>query len=104
MDDHPGGPEIILDVSGGDATEDFEDTGHSADARDILKEYFIGNLDSSKSKSSSSSDMHDGADVSGGNERKGSPEMMIVLGIGAVVLAILAAVYYGEVQQFLESL
>uniref|UniRef100_A0A7S3PRU8 Cytochrome b5 heme-binding domain-containing protein n=1 Tax=Aplanochytrium stocchinoi TaxID=215587 RepID=A0A7S3PRU8_9STRA len=42
LDDHPGGPEIICDVAGKDATEEFEDTGHSAEARDILKEYLIG--------------------------------------------------------------
>eukprot|EP00924_Labyrinthula_sp_SR-Ha-C_P005462 snap_masked-scaffold_1-processed-gene-32.28-mRNA-1 protein AED:0.03 eAED:0.03 QI:0/-1/0/1/-1/1/1/0/143 len=44
LDDHPGGPEIILDVAGTDATEDFEDTGHSEDARNTLKEYYIGDL------------------------------------------------------------
>mmetsp|Transcript_14246 Transcript_14246/g.25527 ORF Transcript_14246/g.25527 Transcript_14246/m.25527 type:complete len:119 (+) Transcript_14246:87-443(+) len=45
LDEHPGGPEIVLESSGGDATEDFEDTGHSPDARDTLKQYLIGEAD-----------------------------------------------------------
>lgn len=42
LDDHPGGPEIITDVAGQDATDEFEDVGHSPDARSQLDEYEIG--------------------------------------------------------------
>lgn len=31
--------------SGRDATDDFEDIGHSSDARKMLEEYYIGDLD-----------------------------------------------------------
>jgi cytochrome b involved in lipid metabolism len=34
----------MLDVAGDDATEAFEDVGHSDEARDILKKYKIGVL------------------------------------------------------------
>ena len=37
LDDHPGGPEIVLDKAGEDAHTEFEDIGHSLDARDMLK-------------------------------------------------------------------
>ena len=43
-DDHPGGPEIILDVLGSDATTEFEDVGHSKDAVEILSKYEIGTI------------------------------------------------------------
>jgi len=33
LDDHPGGPDIIADGAGTDLTDQFEDTGHSAEAR-----------------------------------------------------------------------
>jgi cytochrome b involved in lipid metabolism len=42
LDDHPGGPEIILDVAGTEATEEFEDVGHSDGAREQLEEHLIG--------------------------------------------------------------
>ncbi|KAJ2447978.1 hypothetical protein GGF42_005275 [Coemansia sp. RSA 2424] len=45
LDEHPGGEEVILEHAGIDATEAFEDIGHSDDARDLLSKYFIGNLE-----------------------------------------------------------
>lgn len=44
LDDHPGGAEVMLDVSGQDADEFFEDIGHSNDARDELAKHMIGTL------------------------------------------------------------
>ena len=31
-------------LSGGNSTESFEDVGHSADARELMKDYEIGEL------------------------------------------------------------
>ena len=44
MQEHPGGEEVLLDVLGVDASESFEDVGHSNDARDLLKDYLLGDL------------------------------------------------------------
>ncbi|KAJ2490156.1 Cytochrome b5 type B (outer mitochondrial membrane) [Coemansia sp. RSA 2050] len=44
LDKHPGGEEVILEHAGIDATEAFEDIGHSDDARELLKDCFIGDL------------------------------------------------------------
>ncbi|KAF1779629.1 hypothetical protein JG687_00016735 [Phytophthora cactorum] len=44
LDDHPGGPEIMVDVAGQDATDEFEDIGHSNDAREQLKQFEIGKI------------------------------------------------------------
>ena len=35
---------LSLSFAGGDATEAFEDVGHSTDARDLMKDYLIGEL------------------------------------------------------------
>ncbi|KAJ1731669.1 hypothetical protein LPJ61_002418 [Coemansia biformis] len=45
LEEHPGGEEVILEYAGRDATEAFEDIGHSEDARDMLKDFFIGVLE-----------------------------------------------------------
>lgn len=41
---HPGGEEVLLEQAGRDATESFEDVGHSIDAREMLKQYYIGEI------------------------------------------------------------
>ncbi|XP_043717195.1 cytochrome b5 [Telopea speciosissima] len=47
MDDHPGGSEVLLSSTGKDATNDFEDVGHSESAREMMEKYIIGEIDSS---------------------------------------------------------
>ncbi|XP_050363001.1 cytochrome b5-like [Nymphalis io] len=44
LDDHPGGHEVLLNVAGKDASEDFDDVGHSSDAKHMMKKYKIGEL------------------------------------------------------------
>jgi len=41
---HSGGEEVMLDVGGQDATEAFEDVGHSDEAREILNGMLVGKL------------------------------------------------------------
>ncbi|KAJ4760107.1 Cytochrome b5 [Rhynchospora pubera] len=45
LDDHPGGADVLISATGKDATEEFEDAGHSKDARNQMKDYCIGELD-----------------------------------------------------------
>ena len=44
LEEHPGGEEVLLEKAGGDSTEDFEDVGHSTDARTLMEKYKIGEL------------------------------------------------------------
>jgi len=44
LEEHPGGEEVLLEQGGKDATESFEDVGHSTDARDLMTQYHIGEL------------------------------------------------------------
>ncbi|KAF2434274.1 putative cytochrome b5 [Tothia fuscella] len=44
VDEHPGGEEVLLDVGGQDASEAFEDVGHSDEAREILDGMLVGTL------------------------------------------------------------
>ncbi|KAI9841413.1 MAG: hypothetical protein M1838_003585 [Thelocarpon superellum] len=44
VDEHPGGEEVMLDVAGQDATEAFEDVGHSDEARTTLEQLYVAPL------------------------------------------------------------
>jgi len=47
LEDHPGGDEVLLSATGKDATDDFEDVGHSTSARAMMDEYYVGEIDPS---------------------------------------------------------
>jgi len=48
--EHPGGSDILVDVAGREATEEFEDAGHSEDAREMMSSYLVGTLEGGVSK------------------------------------------------------
>jgi len=45
IDEHPGGDEVLLAEAGRDATEAFEDVGHSDEARGFLPPMYIGDFE-----------------------------------------------------------
>ncbi|KAF9498754.1 cytochrome b5 [Pleurotus eryngii] len=47
LDEHPGGDEVILAEAGQDATEAFEDVGHSDEARALLPGLLVGEFEKS---------------------------------------------------------
>ncbi|KAH0643377.1 hypothetical protein KY289_034351 [Solanum tuberosum] len=49
LDEHPGGDDVLLGVTGQDATDEFEDAGHSKSARELMEKFFIGELDTTSS-------------------------------------------------------
>ena len=38
LDDHPGGEDVLMENSGTDATEPWDDIGHSTEAREKMKQ------------------------------------------------------------------
>lgn len=44
LDDHPGGHEVLLQAAGRDSSEDFDDVGHSLDAKELMKKFLVGEL------------------------------------------------------------
>ncbi|ANM61234.1 Cytochrome b5 isoform B [Arabidopsis thaliana] len=45
LEDHPGGDDVLLSSTGKDATDDFEDVGHSESAREMMEQYYVGEID-----------------------------------------------------------
>ncbi|KAJ8934391.1 hypothetical protein NQ314_013432, partial [Rhamnusium bicolor] len=50
LNEHPGGEEVLLEQAGKEASEAFEDVGHSSDARELMVKYKIGELIESERK------------------------------------------------------
>ncbi|KAI9037313.1 cytochrome b5-like heme/steroid binding domain-containing protein [Aspergillus affinis] len=44
LEDHPSGSAILLEVAGTDATDAFEEVGHSDEAREQLEQFYLGDL------------------------------------------------------------
>uniref|UniRef100_A0A7I4KE15 Cytochrome b5 n=2 Tax=Brugia malayi TaxID=6279 RepID=A0A7I4KE15_BRUMA len=44
LDQHPGGSEVLLKLAGHDATEQYEDIGHSTDARLMKDKYLVAEI------------------------------------------------------------
>lgn len=44
LEDHPGGPEVLLQNSGGDASRCFHDVGHTEEALEWRREFRVGEL------------------------------------------------------------
>ncbi|MQM21070.1 hypothetical protein Taro_054102 [Colocasia esculenta] len=47
LDEHPGGDDVLISAAGKDATYEFEDAGHSKTARELMKGFCVGEVDSS---------------------------------------------------------
>ncbi|EYU39233.1 hypothetical protein ABFS83_04G225000 [Erythranthe nasuta] len=47
LEDHPGGDDVLLSSTGKDATDDFEDVGHSTSAKAMMDEFYVGEINSS---------------------------------------------------------
>lgn len=58
LEEHPGGEEVLLEQAGADATESFEDVGHSTDAREMLEQYFLGELHKDDRKKQKATDVY----------------------------------------------
>ena len=84
MDNHPGGPEILVENSGKDATEEYDDIGHSDDATQQMAEYCIGRVKGVA--------FDEVSGKSGGGSGGGSGGMSLVVILA--IIAVLVAVYY----------
>eukprot|EP00275_Glaucocystis_incrassata_P001469 EC123026.1.p1 GENE.EC123026.1~~EC123026.1.p1 ORF type:complete len:151 (+),score=19.46 EC123026.1:161-613(+) len=88
MDEHPGGPEVLLDSAGQDATTDFEDVGHSDEAREMLAKYLIGDYSETETakkaipKAASAAQTSSKAASTGGFPAWLIPVALIALAIG----------------------
>ncbi|CAH0388228.1 unnamed protein product [Bemisia tabaci] len=78
LNEHPGGEEVLLEHAGKDATENFEDVGHSTDAREMMAKYKIGELAESDRKALEKEEKSRVADSSSNSDNSSSWKSWII--------------------------
>lgn len=89
LEEHPGGYDIIVQAAGKDATQDFEEIGHSKSARDMLEKYLIGSFaggDSAPTRSSSAA----------AASKSGSSTLSLLLPLLMIAAALLVNFYLSQ--------
>lgn len=90
LNEHPGGEEVLLEQAGKDASESFEDVGHSTDAREMMKRYKIGEvIESERTAVQEKTPQYWNNDQSTKDEESAYKQWLIPL-----VLGILATIVY----------
>mmetsp|Transcript_16339 Transcript_16339/g.41433 ORF Transcript_16339/g.41433 Transcript_16339/m.41433 type:complete len:129 (+) Transcript_16339:140-526(+) len=87
LHDHPGGDQVMIDEAGTDATDAFEDVGHSDDARNQLEKMLVGTLEKGSGAAVAAAPASKKA--SGGKKSGGMNVMTIIVPL----LIVAAAVY-----------
>ncbi|XP_060525591.1 cytochrome b5 isoform X2 [Cylas formicarius] len=90
LNEHPGGEEVLLEQAGKDASENFEDVGHSSDARELMVKYKIGTLVASERKP----EIRKKADPASWGENTDSSQSSFKSWILPIALGLLATVVY----------
>lgn len=94
LNEHPGGEEILLDHKGTDASENFDDVGHSNDAMELMKKYQVGEVVESERKNQSPKQGWVAGYTKTGEKKSGSsvPFYLLIGGL-ALLVAIISYIY-----------
>jgi len=94
LNEHPGGEEILLDHKGKDASEDFNDVGHSKDAMELMKKYVVGELvEEEKTNQSPKKGWVAGYNRVSESEEKSSSSFYLIVAGFALAVALIFYVY-----------
>ncbi|XP_044730569.1 cytochrome b5 [Chrysoperla carnea] len=90
LNEHPGGEEVLLEQAGRNASEAFEDVGHSSDAREMMLKYKVGELVESERQPVNEKGPHswsnESADQNNGGSSWTSWLIPVTLGLLATIL------------------
>nr|POF20137.1 putative cytochrome b5 [Quercus suber] len=97
VDEHPGGEEVMLDVGGQDATDAFEDVGHSDEAREILAGLMVGDLKRGENDPPAKSSLQQSTASKSGSTDAGG------LGVGVYALIVVGGALAYFAYQYLQG-
>ncbi|KAK0163003.1 hypothetical protein PV327_006720 [Microctonus hyperodae] len=92
LNEHPGGEEVLLDHKGVDASEDFDDVGHSTDAQELMKKYLIGEIVAAERKNIQPKEGWIAGHSKNSSQEQG-PSIFFYLWIGSVLVFLISAFF-----------
>lgn len=92
LNEHPGGEEVLLDHKGVDASEDFDDVGHSTDAHELMKKYLIGEIVAAERKNIQPKEGWIAGNSKNSTKEQG-PSIFFYLWIGSVLVFLISAFF-----------
>ncbi|VBB30421.1 unnamed protein product [Acanthocheilonema viteae] len=93
LDQHPGGSEVLMKLAGLDATEAYEDIGHSTDAQLLKEQYLVAEI-IEEEKMTYSYDKEKWFEKENGAKNKSDSAMMDPMTFVALLAVMFAIVYY----------
>ncbi|EGU77406.1 hypothetical protein FOXB_12086 [Fusarium oxysporum f. sp. conglutinans Fo5176] len=96
--DHPGGADVLTEAAGTDASEDFDNAGHSEDAFEIMKDCCIGKIQGFEKKKPKLKPLAPVKAVK--IQTRGSSSISTLVNLGFIVCAGAGAYYFTRRQGF----
>ncbi|KNB19788.1 hypothetical protein FOXG_16988 [Fusarium oxysporum f. sp. lycopersici 4287] len=96
--DHPGGADVLTEAAGTDASEDFDNAGHSEDAFEIMKDCCIGKIQGFEKKKPKLKPLAPVKAVK--IQTRGSSSISTLVSLGFIVFAGAGAYYFTRRQGF----
>ncbi|XP_057805855.1 cytochrome B5 [Salvia miltiorrhiza] len=100
LHEHPGGDEVMLNVSGKDASLDFDDIGHTTYAQGLMEDFLIGKIDVTTLPKVEKNTIHDNASSSSSSSKQSdvvSSQLLIyLLPLLILAVAFLLRYYYNK--------
>ncbi|KAF5692412.1 cytochrome-b5 reductase [Fusarium denticulatum] len=96
--DHPGGADVLTEAAGTDASEDFDNAGHSEDAFEIMKDCCVGKIQGFEKKKPKLKPLAPVKAVK--VQTSGSSSVSTLLNLGFIVCAGAGVYYFGRNQGF----
>ncbi|CAI9768844.1 unnamed protein product [Fraxinus pennsylvanica] len=88
LEEHPGGDEVLLTSTEKDATNDFEDVGHSDDAKVTMQKFYIGEIDESTLPSKQKYTPPSATSTATANQDSGSSSKILLFVLPLLILGL----------------
>mmetsp|Transcript_12654 Transcript_12654/g.27386 ORF Transcript_12654/g.27386 Transcript_12654/m.27386 type:complete len:132 (+) Transcript_12654:137-532(+) len=95
LEEHPGGYDIIITSTGKDATQDFEEIGHSNSAKQLLEKYYIGKYEGGDS-APSKTEQKAAAATQQKQTSGASRTFQVLLPVILLIIALVLNFYFGK--------